>query len=150
MITWRAPEFQYYEKDVSWYWLVTILGIVVLAAAFWQKNFLFAIFIIIAWGTVLVWGNRKPKKITIELDESGIKVEKNFYPKEKFAHFFIIRGEEEWDRLILKPKSKLSQLLSFAIPHEEFDKVRKYCLNFWTETELPESLVDQLADFFKF
>ena len=62
-IEWQAPEYFHYQKDVSWYWLVLILGIVTIVFALWQKNFLFAVFVIIAEVLLFYWGRTQPRVI---------------------------------------------------------------------------------------
>ncbi|MDP3892652.1 hypothetical protein, partial [Nocardioides sp.] len=66
-IEWRAPEFYYREKGVSWYWLSIIAAIVILSVSVWQKNFLFAVFVVIAEILMLVWAGRKPREISFSL-----------------------------------------------------------------------------------
>lgn len=150
MIQWKALEHSYHEKDISWYWLVIIFAILIAALAIWQGNFLFAVFTVIAAVTVIAWGKREPDLIDFELDNDGLKIGNKFYPKENFNHFSIKITGSEWDKLLLKKKSKLSQPLWLPIPHFEFDNIKKYCLNFWTEEEYKESLLDVLSDYFRF
>ena len=151
MISWRAPEFVYYKKDVGWYWLIAIIAILILAVSLWQKNFLFAVFIVLAAGTLITWGKRQPQQLTIELNDEGLMIGKEFHPKEKFSHFYLKKEEAAWDKLIMKTKSKISPYLIVPLPRQKFDSVKKYCLNFWTEMEeFNEPLVDQLGDFLKF
>ncbi len=47
-INWEAPEFEYREKDVSWYWISIIAAAAIIAFSVWQRNFLFGFFIVIA------------------------------------------------------------------------------------------------------
>ena len=77
VIEWKAPEFEYREKDVSWYWLSIIAAVVILGAAVWQKNFLFAVFVVIAEILMLVWAGRKPREITFSLNEKGLTMSGN-------------------------------------------------------------------------
>lgn len=150
MIHWRAPEFIYHKKDISWYWLVVIIAVVVFAISLWQKNFLFAVFTVIAAGTLLAWGMREPRQLMFELTEEGLHIGKEFYQRDTFSHFHLIKNQGEWDKLILQTKSKISPYFVLPVPREKFDSIKKYCLNFWTETEIEESFIDQLGDFFRF
>src|SRR3989344_6499487 len=150
MIKWQAPEYHYYEKDINWYWLVIILAIIITAIALWQRNFLFAVFTVIASITLLVWGYRKPCIIDFELNDQGLKIDEQFYSKDSFGNFYIIKQNSEWDKLLLKKKAKISSILSIPIPQNEFDKIKQYCLNFWTEAELKESMVDDIFNLLKF
>ncbi|MEK7114818.1 MAG: hypothetical protein AAB847_00435 [Patescibacteria group bacterium] len=150
IIIWKAPEYHYHEKDVSWYWLVIILAIIITAIALWQRNFLFAVFTVIAGITLLVWGHRKPSLIDFELNEHGLKIGDVFYPKDLFDNFSLNKNGSEWDKLLLKKKSKISNILTIPTPQSEFDNIKKYCLNFWTEAELKESMIDDISNLLKF
>ncbi len=149
-IKWQASEYHYHEKDVGWYWLVIILAIIITAIALWQRNFLFAVFTVIASITLLVWGHRKPSLIDFELNDQGLKIDEAFYGKDSFSGFFIIKQNGEWDKLLLKRKTKISSILTIPIPQNEFDKIKQYCLNFWTEAELKESMIDDISSLLKF
>lgn len=59
-IKWQAPEYEYREKTVSWYWISIVVAALVIAFSVWQKNFLFGFFIVIAEMLFIVWGNRTP------------------------------------------------------------------------------------------
>src|SRR3990167_8463140 len=47
-LSWEAPEFEFREKTVSWYWVTIIGAVLILALAVWQRNFLFGVFILMA------------------------------------------------------------------------------------------------------
>ena len=61
--TWKAPEFQYRSKGVSWYWMSIIIAVAIIAFAIWEHNFLFGIFIVIAEILLITWGNEAPRTI---------------------------------------------------------------------------------------
>ena len=73
-IKWQAPEFEYRPKDVSWYWLSLMAAIALIALAVWQKNFLFAIFIALAWLVITSLANRFPTIWEFKIDEKGLSV----------------------------------------------------------------------------
>ncbi len=76
-IEWQAPEFEYREKDISWYWLSIIVAVLILSVSVWQKNFLFAAFVVMAEMLILVWAGRKPREISFSLDEKGLTISGN-------------------------------------------------------------------------
>ena len=71
-VVWDAPEFEYREKGISWYWLSIIAAACIIAFAAWFRNFLFGFFIVIAEILFIVWGNRQPRTVEFKLDDSGI------------------------------------------------------------------------------
>jgi len=73
-MTWEAPEFEYYEKDVSWYWITIIIAALIIAFSVWERNFLFGLFIVIAEILVIMWGNQKPRMVAFTLNENGLEI----------------------------------------------------------------------------
>ena len=153
-IKWRAPEFEYFAKDISWSWLVMIIGIIAFAIALWQKNFLFAIFIIIAILLLIFWGKQKPRDIEFTLDEHGLDIEKKkFYPYHSFEGFAVrppIEKSEENTELIFKFKARLKPYFKIRIAVKDVEKFKKYINQSLPEIEYEESMTDHLARILRF
>jgi len=96
-ITWDAPEFEYREKEVSWYWLSIIAAALIIAFAVWDKDFLFGFFVVVAEILFIVWGNRVPHVITFTLTDSEIDIGgyKSYLLKE-FESWSVDSTGEEW------------------------------------------------------
>jgi len=96
-IEWQAPEFEHRQKNVSWYWLSLLVSIILLALSVWQKNFLFAVFIIIAWFVIIYSTSRLPTIWNFKLSEKGIEINlpesdassNKFYPINEIEGFDI-------------------------------------------------------------
>lgn len=154
---WQAPEFEYRPKDVSWYWLSLIVGIILIALAVWQKNFLFMIFVIIAWLVITVMANRFPAVWEFKIDEKGINIalpkEKSngkFYPYAEIEGFDIHFGGEDYKELILKTKSKLSPYLKINIHVADEEKIKDFLLKILPQEEYNQSLVDSFLKLIRF
>ena len=74
-IIWEAPEFEYREKTVSWYWITIIVAACLIAFAVWERNILFGLFIIIAEILIILWGNQEPRTTLFRFTEDGIEIE---------------------------------------------------------------------------
>ena len=72
--TWEAPEFEYREKEVSWYWISIIAAALIIAFSVWQKDFLFGFFIVIAEMLFIVWGNKAPRTLTFTLTDTELNI----------------------------------------------------------------------------
>lgn len=152
-IKWIAPEFEYFKKDITWSWLVIIVGFIVAAVALWQRNFLFFVFVIIATLLILFWGKQTPRDIEFTLDEHGLDIEKKkFYPFYDFEGFAVkppIRDEKFTD-LILKFRRRLKPYLKIRIESKNIDKYKKFINQYLPEIEYEESLTDHLAKILRF
>ena len=153
IIVWQAPEYNYRPKDVSWYWLSLIISIIIIAIALWQKNFLFAIFIVIAELVIIYFANQFPKIWEFKIDTSGLKIGGNkFYSFGEIQYFDIHagEGEKEFKELILKFNSRLSPYLKILIYPEDEEKIRTHLLNFIEQEEISLSFSDSLEKFIHF
>jgi len=143
-IKWRAPEYEYQPKDISWYWLVAITVIVLDAIALWQKNLLFAIFILIAAAVVIFWGRREPQQLEFKLGDKGLYIDK------KFIAYDLLDGFAIKEDLFLKKKSRLRPGLKILLPDSQKESVKKHLLPLLPEVEYRESLAETLAKLLKF
>ncbi|MBI4085939.1 MAG: hypothetical protein HY433_01700 [Candidatus Liptonbacteria bacterium] len=151
-IAWQAPEFEYYEKDISWYWLSVIIAVVVLSAAVWQKNFLFAAFIIFAEILILVWAGQKPKTVEFKLDERGLTIgNRKFYPYAEMTGFSADENnEDEWRDFIFRFQRRLQPTLKVKTPKNRFGEIEKALAPIVKKIEFEESFLETLERFLGF
>lgn len=151
-IEWQAPEYEYQPKDISWYWISLIIGIILIALAIWQKNLLFAIFIVIAWLVITSIANRFPTVWEFKINEKGINIALSkeesgakFYPYAEIEGFDIHSGGEDYQELVLKIKSKFSPYLKINIHSADEEKIRDFLLKILPEEEYNPSLADSFS-----
>lgn len=151
-IKWQAPEFFYYQKDVSWYWLVLILGVILVAFALWQKNFLFAVFVVIAMFLLFYWGRSEPRSVEFKLNEKGLEIDKKFHPYEDFVYFSVNENSEinSLNQLNLKTKNRLRSLISIYVEKEKMGVVKKKLSRYLEEIKYEENLIDVFLKLFRF
>ena len=152
-IRWSAPEFHYYQKDVSWYWLVLLITVIIVGFALWQGNFLFAVFIIMASVLTLIWGKRTPKTIDFILSGRGLDIGgKKLYTYDSFNGFAIIPNDDEPElsELIFKTKKQVNPWLRVIIATQRADDVKNLLSKFIPEIEYQESLSDRISKFLRF
>ncbi len=145
-ITWQAPEFEYYEKNSTWYLWLALGATVVIGLALWQKNFLFAIFILIAGLIIGFTGKRKPRDLSFELNASGLTInEKKQIPYEKMSGFAIIENQEnEYGELFIKTKLVLDGDLRVQYPNALTAKIKNALPPSVPEIEYEETITDRL------
>ncbi|MDO8664530.1 MAG: hypothetical protein Q7K44_03250 [Candidatus Liptonbacteria bacterium] len=145
-IEWQAPEYEYHEKGVSWYWLSIIAAIVILSVAVWQKNFLFAVFVVIAEILMLVWAGRKPREISFSLNEKGLTISGNkFYPYSAIENFSVREGRsEEWYDISLKLRHGFRHHLNIQTPLKNLAKIEVVISRHIEKVEHEDSFLDSL------
>ncbi|MCL5004478.1 MAG: hypothetical protein M1170_00845 [Patescibacteria group bacterium] len=161
-ISWQIPEYEYRPKDVSWFWVSLIVAIILFAFSIWQENFLFAVFVVIAFFIINHLSNRFPPIWEIKINEKGIFIglpnseKRKFYPMENLESFDIHseiyeNGEEaEYKKLVLKLKAKISPFLKINIYPKDEPAIKGFIAEFAPQEELPKSLTDSLSELIRF
>lgn len=126
VVTWQAPEFEHVEKSTTWYWGSMVIAIVLIAIALWQKNFLFAVFIVIAELAVFMLAGEKPKLWDFSIDERGVTIENHKTYKYKDIKLYDIHEfSDEYDELVLQTNSKLQHYIKIFIPAEDRSRIEE-------------------------
>lgn len=150
-IKWLAPEFEYYNKDVSWYWLVIIIASLIVVFSIWSENFLFALFAVMAALLIMNWGHRQPRKIEFILNTHGLAIDqKKNYSYQSFQGFAEQAVNNEWTEIIFKGKNKLSPYLKILIDNRRAPEAKNLINRFLPEIEYEESIADHIAKLLKF
>lgn len=158
-ISWQAPEYEYYQKEAGWYWISLIVGIVLIAISLWQENFLFAVFIVIAWILLINISGRFPTIWEFNLDEKGLTIrlpnvdashKPKFYPMHNIEGFDIHPATDEYKELIFKFKSKFSTYLKINFYSQDEEKIKSFLLNFMPHMEYDRNFIDSLSHLIRF
>ena len=119
--------------------------------AFWQKNFFFAIFIILAGAMLLFFSRRRPQILDFKLDGEGIAIGDNiFYDYDRFEGFLIRSRPQRLDEVILKKKTAINPYIKVPIDSKLAPKARDILGENLPEVEYQESLIDILSEWFGF
>jgi hypothetical protein len=149
--SWHAPEFKYHYKDSSWYWTSGIVAGILFLISLFQKNYLLAIFLVLAEFTVLIWAKRLPKTIEFKINEKGVNFgHYKFYPYEDLAGFHIKHDNEEIGELVLKTHSKITPFVKIHIFLKDSSDIRDILKKYLDEVEYEESFMDSISDLLGF
>lgn len=144
-ITWEAPEFEYREKDVSWYWISIIVAALIIAFSVWERNFLFGFFIVIAEILVIAWGNKEPRMVQFKLDESGIEVgQHKSHSLKEFESWSTEPMNDGYVELMFNFRAKLKVPLKMLAPEEKLEDIRKNLKLLLREVEHQSTLIDAI------
>lgn len=151
-LKWQAPEFEYRHKTVSWYWISIIVSVIILGVAVWQKNFLFAFFIVVAEILVLAWANREPQLIDFALSDKGLAIgAQKFYAFAEMESFSVDDfGGTEWPSIFFQFHKRLKPALKIRIPKDRLAEAQKALKSSLTQTEHEHSMLDTLEEFIGF
>ena len=87
---WTFPEFVQHERGRTWYIAALIIMALFLLFAFWERNFLFALIIVLFAIIFMLQDRRKPHQMYFGIFEGGIVIHKKFHPYQNLKNFWII------------------------------------------------------------
>lgn len=145
-VRWRAPEFQYHEKGVAWYWLTIIIAFILVVISLVMKNFLFAVFLLIAETMIIFWGRQKPRGLEFRLDERGLAIgEKKFYPYGDLSGFASANGE-----VIFRHKGRFNLYTKTIVSPADAGRIESFLNGKLPVFEYRESLMDHIERILRF
>ncbi len=144
-LEWEAPEFEFREKSISWYWISIILAAFLIAFAVWQKDFLFGFFIVVAEMLVIIWGDREPRTLSFLLSDEHLRIgERKFHLIREFTSWSTDRNDEDWADIHFYFNSRWRAPLRMIVPHVRIEEVRKNLAPVLKEVQHDMTLVDAI------
>jgi len=146
-IIWRGPEFKYYHKEPSWYWINGLVAGLLLLFSLYQNNILLAIFIGLTELTIIILAKRLPKTIEFKITEEGIHFGRyTLHTYDELKGFQINPESDELSELILVTNSKINPTIKMNVFVKDQEDIREMLKNFINEVEYEATLFDAIAD----
>ncbi len=152
-ITWEAPEYEYREKGVSWYWISIIAAAAVIAFAVWQRNFLFGFFVVVAEILFIVWGNRPPRILRFTANAQGIAVAGEggkFHPFKEFQNMSVDAVGDGWAEIAFLFHAKLKTPFKCLIPEPQLAELRANLKTILREVPYEQTFLDSIEKLLRF
>ena len=150
-ICWRAAEFDYKDKDVSWFWITGLAMTILAMIALWQKNFFFFVFLVLAGIMVLIFGKKRPRVFDFKIDEKGVHVgDMNFYPFKDLVGFDINVRPGRLDEVVFRRHSYMDAILKLPADSKTAEKAGSFLLGKVKKFKYEETLVELIADLLGF
>ena len=137
-VSWKSLEYKKKEKTADWYWAVIIIALSIAVIAFILEDGFFAILIIIAVGTLLMFSTQDPKIIDISLDQRGLIIDKEMYPYATLEDFWVDITEEHSPKILFKSKKLIMPLIIVPLDEYHHLDIRDFLLQYLPEKEMHE------------
>ena len=149
-IKWSAPEYEFHEKTMEWYWALGIITAALVLAAVILHNFLFAVLVVLAGFSVGLYGTRRPRTILHEINSGGVSLGNKNLNYEHIGHFWINYNPPAKKELIFESKKTFSTHTVLLLGNADPEQIRRYLLQYLKEKKIEESLVAVIARALKF
>ena len=155
-LTWSVPEFIHYPKTAFWYVAVAVIGVIVFViSAFWLKDIIFLIIVVLAVGLLIYHGAQMPRNINVFVSSHGLDIaghkSMSFDKLDGFS-IYILHPEitKDFFQLVLHHKGKFHPYVKILVPHSEIDNLKSMLIRHLPELDYTESLVDHLGHVLRF
>lgn len=149
--SWEFPEFIQHSRSRTWYTIAIILLIGLLAYAYFSKNLLFAIILVLFVIIFLVIERRGPIIVQIAITEDGLIINDKFIEYADLADFYIIYYPPDIKNLYFQPRNRFKEKIVIPLENQNPVKIRQILLKYLAEDlekeEIPPS--ESLSRIFK-
>lgn len=149
-ISWQAPEFRYYEKNVGWY--VTLAAVAILIIGFFviEKDLFAAISLGILTILVILFSRHKPKLVKVELSPKGVRFGDLFFPYKQLINFWVVNNQNH-KTLNLHSTTYLNNIIIIELEDQEPEQIREFLIHFLPEhSETEETAIQRIMHKLKF
>ena len=149
-ISWRAPEFPHYEKDVIWFTILSVIAAGLFLWALFTKNLIFALLIAISFFSIMTYALKKPAKVDLAITPRGVKINKTIYDFDSLKSFWIFYELPEIKEVSLRSKKKIMPYIKIPLGEQNPVEIRRILIKYLPERKHRESLIDNLARALRF
>ncbi len=150
VFSWEVDEYIERVRSNDWFWTVGLIVLTGIIISIIMKNFVFAIFLLVATGTLSVFIFRKPARLLVTIDNRGVQVEHTFYPYKEIKQFWVEpeEGGQNGIRQVffLTSKTVVPEISIEITDDVDADALRSYLLRKIPEGEIKESLAHQVME----
>lgn len=145
LIKWEALEYEYRPKSPNWFWSAGIISAAVAAAAVLLGNVLFAILVLLAGFSVILFGARRPRKIWFSLTVQGIQIGDRLFPYDNIRSFWIHYDPPYKKILSIELKKIFMPEMLIPLADNDPNVIREHLIKFVKERRHEESFTEILT-----
>jgi hypothetical protein len=151
LLKWQFPSFQQHDRGFTWYVIAGAIAIAFFIYAMVQKNFLFAIIIILIAITLIAKDFLSPHQVQFTVDEDGVSIGDKSYRFREFDTFWLAYEPPQVKMLYLTFKSGVRPSYPIPLGNENPLRVRTVLQKYIREDleQESEDLSDRLGRMFK-
>lgn len=133
-ISWEVDEIKKYPRNKTWYLVASIIALGLVVYALFDKNYFFALIIILASGLVVYFDNEPARRTLFTIKYNQFELGKNIFSFEKVRNFYIIyKPQEDLKKLFVEFKNPINHRLSIDLEDQNPVEIRNYLLQYLDE-----------------
>lgn len=144
LFRWTAPEYESYERDRKWYFVMTLGLIAIISYAFITNSPIMAITFILIGMIEYIYISRKPQMLNFFITEKGIVAEKEIYEFEQMNSFWIFYDPDTIKSLSIHMKGNLMPFLQIPLHNEDPEDIHQILSEYIPEIKQEYRLRDAI------
>lgn len=150
-IKWSAPEFIHYPKNIWWFVLVILLGLMAIGYFVFHKEYLTAGLFFLIFAILFYFARATPRTINIELNTRGIKLNETSLSYQQIKTFWLVYDPPFVKTLNLETTTHFNRIFTLQLMDQDPIAIRKFLLEYLPEDlDRGEAISDKIARTLKF
>lgn len=142
-ISWQAPEFRLYEKNVGWY--ISAIAVAILIIGYFvivAEDYFGAVTMFVATCVLLYFATHKPGLVTNELTRKGITTGDIHFPYTHLKHFWIVHDHKH-QTVNFTTNTVINREIILQLDSQDPDAVREFLQRHLPEHHQTEATLPQ-------
>lgn len=125
-ISWDVVTHVHKERTTDWYWALGLVALVAAGLSLWLGNFLFAVIIVMAAGSLGMLAARGPREHSVHISQQGVSIDGTLYAYRSIQSFWVDK-HPEYPRLYLMTRGLMAPHITLPLDNtSQADQVRSY------------------------
>lgn len=148
VLRWSAYEHEHVEKSTDWYWALGIITVSVAITSILFRDFLFAVLVVLAAGTLALIARTPPRMANFEISERGIRIDDKLHRYNEVLAFWVEEDHHGKAQLLIDTTKWFSPNLILPIEHIDPAVIRTFLKERVPERFMKESPAHRIVEFF--
>lgn len=131
-ISWQAPEFRHYEKNIGWYTTLIAIAILVIGFFIIQQDYFAAITMAIIAALIVFFSRQTPEIVDIELNHTHISFGRLIFPYKHLKSFWIVDNQNH-KTLNIETTTYINNLIVLELEDMEPEEIRSFLISYLPE-----------------
>ncbi|HPN55148.1 MAG TPA: hypothetical protein PLB52_04490 [Candidatus Moranbacteria bacterium] len=144
LYSWRAPQFEVYEKSGRWYIIAALFILVMIVYALYTNGPIMAVTFILIGIVGYIYSQKDPLVVTFAITDKGVIADKEIYLYENIKSFWIFYDPHHTKTISLHTKASFMPFIHIPFGDENPAELHKIMTRYIPEIKQDPSLIDAI------
>lgn len=120
--SWQASEFIHHQKSASWYAVLALIAVALVAAAIVTRQWVSIAVFATMTAAVVVYASKEPRILNYRLDSHGLTIDGKSSPYSSFKSYSVLK-DTGWHMIDLDPTQRFMPRVSIIFDTDDLDRI---------------------------